>query len=1030
MNVSYSAMTSYATDRANFKTILEAALTQQAISIFDKIDESTRAYNAKESAKANQAVEKLCEAFRAWIKSDGSRKNEIETAFNKAFNSIKLPEHNGDHLTFPGLATGAGGFIPRSHQRDVVARLLTEQAGLIAHAVGFGKTLELTLTAFESKRTGLATKPCLVCDNASYSQFVDTIRRSYPQANLLVANTESISEKNRDRFLSQAATGNWDLIVMAQSHFDRIPNSPATEAKYFNKQLEELRRTKIEVAFLSGRPLQQRFITKALENEEQKLIKRLDNLKLRADDCLYWEQMGVDLLLIDECHKYKKIPFATNHRRVKGIDTNRSQRGERLLMKAMEIQGRRNGRGLIGASGTPVTNTMAEAWNLSRLFKPESATEFSVETFDEFVAAFCTKVTAMELNESNMKWRNVERLSKFVNGSSFIHFVRSAMDVKMDSSALNLSIPKLETGDIELAVVELTDETADILEGLSEIYEMYEKSTDKREFSWVPIMLMQVGAAASIDPRLIDPEAPDNPVSLVNTAVKEIVKIHGATEGAKSVQCVFLDRYNCMDTSILNTLKEGGLKAYKPEYDDADAAEGADATEEKEIAAPVVANGWNLYRDIRDKLIASGIPANQIAIVNDAKTDDQRKEMFNKANSGEIRVIMGSTAKLGTGVNIQTKLYAAHHIDPAGNLTPASMTQRNGRLLRDGNENKMVRSIYYGMKDTVTPGIYDRLRRKDAFISQVFSGKGVGMEFEDCGELRLEEMKAALISDKRQLQRAELIAQIREEKMKQEIAAERARSLGFALKRNESLRGLLIEKTLVRAEALATRIKASVSPVDLLADGANGRKLETVTFQIGDGEVKGGSVKEISKLIDAQIAAWKKEKMGGAVKYLGSIHLNGLRMSIRKELEGVTTNESKLIVEVPNPLSMGDTIGNTTKFGSAEALYKVLRSRYDMILNEPSKVQELISHTDKDIETARQHMEKCEKPDYSVVNEMQKRIETLEQDMRDNPAKRRGGKSAAIAKAKSEALADSQQGSGVDFNIPQIEISVTAGAAL
>jgi superfamily II DNA or RNA helicase len=342
----------------------------------------------------------------------------------------------------------------------------------------------------------------------------------------------------------------------------------------------------------------------------------------------------------------------------------------------------------------------------------------------------------------------------------------------MDSSALALNVPKHKTGDIELKAVELTDATADILDGLSGIYSEYEKSGKKEELSYVPIMLLQVGAAASIDPRLINREAPDDPESVVNQAAREIVSIYEETKEKKSTQLAFLDRYNRMDTSALDKVKKGGMSAYRPVYEDADAAEyGTEQKEEEEAV-----QHWDLYSDIKRKLVEAGIPAHEVAAVNQAKTDEERREMFDKVNRGELRVVIGSTQKLGTGVNVQQKLYAVHHIDPARDLTPASMRQRNGRVLRDGNENSEVRVIYYGMKDTVTPGIIDRLRRKSGFIGQVFSGKGMGMEFEDAVELNLESMKSALVSDKRQLQRAELIGELRDAKMKEEMAAERMRS--------------------------------------------------------------------------------------------------------------------------------------------------------------------------------------------------------------------------------------------------------------
>lgn len=1016
---SSSADSMYGTGRVNPREVIEAALSQTTMSVYDGGGrDDVKVYNAKESAKANQCVARLVEEFRSWLKQEDSRKILVSETFNRTFNAVKVSEYSGDHLTFPGLATGAGGFNPRTHQRNVVARMLSEQAGLVAHDVGFGKTLALTLIAMESRRVGLAKKPCIVCDNASYSQFVSTIRRAYPQANILVGTSENVSQKNRDRFISRVATGNWDLVVMAQSHFDRIPNSPDSEIRYINNQLEELRLTLSEVASLKGRTQQQRSISKALERQQQGLIERVKHLKTRGDDCMYWEQMGIDLLLVDEAHKYKKLPFATSHHRIKGVDTTKSQRGERMLIKVQELQAKRGGKGVIFATGTPVTNTLAEAWNMVRASRPQSAEDFEVRTFDEFVAAFTEKVTAMELNEANMRWRNVDRLSKFVNGHAFIQFVRSAFDVQMDSSALALNVPKHKTGDIELKAVELTDATADILDGLSEIYSEYEKSGKKEELSYVPIMLLQVGAAASIDPRLINREAPDDPESVVNQAAREIVSIYEETKEKKSTQLAFLDRYNRMDTSALDKVKKGGMSAYRPVYEDADAAEyGTEQKEEEEAV-----QHWDLYSDIKRKLVEAGIPAHEVAAVNQAKTDEERREMFDKVNRGELRVVIGSTQKLGTGVNVQQKLYAVHHIDPARDLTPASMRQRNGRVLRDGNENSEVRVIYYGMKDTVTPGIIDRLRRKSGFIGQVFSGKGMGMEFEDAGELNLESMKSALVSDKRQLQRAELIGELRDAKMKEEMAAERMRSLGYRIRIMTERVELVQTKTLKRSEATAKWVEANVTPVDPWAEKDQGR----ATLKIGSVESV-GTVKEIGKALELQIAKWRREPMSGAVKQLGRIEINGLPMSIRKELDSAVSRETKLIVEVNDPCNAGDVIGAASKFGTPDALFKVLRSRYDYAINQPSEVIRVIATMEKDLRALQSQRDEAPKPDRAKVEELEKKLGELEKDMRENPAQRRRKGSAETSAVQSAS--EPVKTWSADFE-PPIRIKVEPGVAI
>ncbi len=982
-----TALATYGTPRVGLDQILNAAIGQQQVKVYDTIGDN-QIYNPKESAKANERVAAIHTAWQAYLKQNEDRQKLIERSFNDHFNQVREPVYSGDHLTFPGLATGAGALDPRSHQRDATARALAEQAGTLAHAVGYGKTLSLALIAYESKRTGLANKPVIVCDNASYAQFVATVRQCYPQATLLCTTKDSINEKNRDRFLAQAATGNWDIILMAQSHFDRIPNSPATEVKHINRQLEELRRTKEELSRLSGKKQLERQVAKALASEEQKLLTRMRKLRDRGDDCFYWEQIGCDLLLVDEVHKYKKLPFATNHRNVKGIDTTKSQRGERLLMKAMEIQERRDGKGVITASGTPVTNTMAEAWNMIRLSNPKVLEQFSVTTFDEFVSFCCQKVVGMELNESNMKWRNVERLAKFFNGPSFVHFVRTGMDVKMDASVVKLDVPLLKGGQIELKVIEQTDSVAELLEGISEVYDAYEKSNRKADLSFVPIMLMQVGMAASIDPRLIDASAPDEPESLVNQAIEELLAIYHETSGQRSTQAIFLDRFNTMDTSALNALRKGNLDGLKAEYEDADlptdtVVEG----ETPEVPQEKEAGRWNLYAEIKQKLIARGIPAKEIAFVSDAKDDEARKTMFEAVNTGEIRIIGGSTQRLGTGVNIQRKLIAVHHLDPARDLTPASMTQRNGRIVRQGNENKEVRVIYYGMKDTVTPGVYHRLQRKDGFIAQVFANRGIGMEFEDAGEIRLEEMKASLISDKRQLRRAEMIAEIRELRLRAEMAQDRERALINSARMSERRLETYLTRSLPRALSTAKWMAANVTPVDVFLE------TEAVTIRL-PGEVVPTALplKEATKRITAKIAEWKRERLNGAVKQLGSIEINGLRMTVRKELAAIDTEETRLIVEVPHPEVRGFTLGEPMKFATPEALYRVLRARFDEVNREPESVKASIAEIERDVAGIREQLDQVQRPDLTRIAGLITELEELEKDMRENPAKRRSSR--------------------------------------
>jgi N12 class adenine-specific DNA methylase len=989
---SSAAQARYGTERASVREVVETALGQGRITIRDNGE-----YNAKETAKANQRVSNFAEAFVEWLALRDEQKRLVQAAFNRSFNAIKAPQYSGAHLTFPGLAAG---MIPRPHQRQAVSRMLQEQSGVIAHEVGFGKTLTLIVTAMESRRLGLAKKPLIVCDNASYPQFVATARQLYPLGRFLTSRVEDMGDANRDRFLTRAASSNWDVIFMAQSHFDRIPHSPETEIKFLSRQIEELRDAKRLLSELGGRSPQQRGITKALATEEQKLLNLVRTLNAdQKDSGVCWEDMGVDLLLVDECHRYKKVPFQTAHRRLKGVDATSSQRGERMLKKAMELQGRRQGRGVILASATPVTNTLAEAWNMVRLSRPQSLRDFNVPSFDAFVAAFAKKVTSMELNEATMTWRNVDRLAKFVNGPAFVQFVRSACDVQMDGKQLALDLPKLKSGAPELRVVPLSTPTANILAGLSSVYERYESAEKKDQLSFVPIMLLQVGAAASIDPRLVSASAPDDPKSVVNRAVKEVVSIYKST-APNGTQLLFLDRYNRMDCSALDGLSED-FDAWQPAIEDLDTPSA--------LSVDVVPSDWNLYDDIKAKLVASGIPANEVAAVTDAKDDAERRALFAKVNSGEVRVLIGSTQRLGTGVNVQRNLTAVHHLDPARDLTPASMRQRNGRILRAGNTNEEVQVIYYGMKDTVTPGIFDRLNRKAGFINQVFSGKGVGLEFDDAAELHLEDMKAALVSDRRQLQRAELLADLRDARMKVELAEESLGDLRTRISRGEERVRILKEMTLPRVQATADWVREHVRPLDVWGGVA---VPGTLLFRAGDIDLD-ASPKEVTKVLDSEIARWKREPAPNPGSPLVAVmHLNGMEMWLSKDSSesGEHKSDTKLVVEVPDPLNPNGRLGMPGRFGATDTLYKIARARYDFALSQPEECQRTIRHLEGDVAAFKAQIEAMEGPDIKRVHELEEELERLERDMRENPASRKPAKAKKVE--------------------PEIAVRISAGAVV
>lgn len=1016
--------------------IFQAVLDQQPIRITYTVgtkDEKKIIFDEQGTANSNERAEAMRQAWLKWVGGRADARQMIEDAYNDTFNNVVAPDPDGRALTFPGIATGPGALVPRPHQRNGVMRVLSEQAGVIAYGVGFGKTLVGILGAYEMKRTGAAQKPMILCDNANYAQFVETARNVYPSARILHSTDDDMKAENRERFKNRVATGDWDLVLMQRSHFERVPVSHETEVKWLQAELADLRAVKSaadENAKGSKNRTASGFarrMAKALERAEERLKEKLERMKERSDEGLTWEQLGVDFLVVDESHREKKIGFATKFD-VKGIDPNASGRGRGLLMKARHIQDRRGGRGVVGMTGTPCTNTMAEYWSALKLFHPRVCEDFGVERFDDFKTAFCMTEDALELNESNGRWRIVNRLSKFINGPAFIQFIRTGMDVKMDSAEVKLNVPKLVGGKIELCAVPLTDATFDKMDRLSKLYESYEKAQNKKELSWVPIVLMQCGLAASIDPRLVDAGAQDEAGSLARKLVENVATIYHQTRDRQATQCVFLDRYRTMDTSILRKVEKDGLGGVQIELEDADSLPGLDESESEDgevrtpAPEPEMSEGeFNLYRALRKQLVAAGIPENQIAIVHEAKDAQARRALFGRVDSGEVAVILGSSDKMGIGANYQRKLYAAHHFDPCRNMTPDQMEQRNGRILRDGNTNPEVRVIYYGMEDTVTPAIWHRLQRKTAFIKQGLAAKGVGVEFEDTGEIRLEEMKAALITDKRQMRRAELIAEIKEQKVQREVVFNRGQSLRENLSAIESdirVCGRNLPKAQERAAAYASHVAppfsrpaecaAVVEALNLRAPEQSTEKerevIEKCTKMLQ--ETKGvfvGDSKAVTKQLDALVQAWKILPLSQSQmkRELGTVTVNGLPLSLVKEqIRLITTDEDAicLVAYVGKPGQNGEWLPDTdvkpARFGSGEALLKLTQATAEQAALEPTGLTQRLGVLQQEREEAAKLVDSVQPFDESRLTQLQADLVALEKDMREKPFQRGGDRFA------------------------------------
>jgi N12 class adenine-specific DNA methylase len=793
----------FGTKRFYGHELLEKALNMRQIRVTDKIkdgDTERTLFNQKETLAAQMVVEKLQQEFTNWVNRHEDYSLKLQEEYNEHFNFYVTPKYNGQHLELPG---SSNVFQLRDYQKSVIWRMLQDRCGMIAHCVGAGKTLAMAATAMEMRRLGLAKKPLIVVQNSTLGQFPAQFRAMYPTANILVATPEDLEAKKRKVFMGRIASGDYDAIIMAQSSFDLIPDDPQRERQYMEDQMEELRESLYQVSESEGK---QGPSVKAIQRKLKSLEKRLkglrDKLAARQDDVLTFEQLGIDVMFIDEAHAYKKPPFTTKLTSIKGIDNSPSQKAAGLFLKTRHVQEKNGGKGVILATGTPVTNTLGEAWHMLNLSTPQLLEEFNVTTFDRFVAAFAQILPTIEMN-AGQRWVQRQVLSKFANGPELSRLIQSAWDVlTRDNLAAELEklgkkLPELKGGKTESVSVPLSPAVKSFNQFLKQVYDRYESLTgkEKQAYSWVPVVTYNAAKAAALDIRLVYPQAKDDPGSKVNTLVKRATDIYKKTDENKSAQLIFCDSFNHVNMSNLTRFVSGAMVEL-------------DIEEDSEAA---VIEDMFLYKDIKRKLIEQGVSEHEIAIVKDYKSTSQREALFERVNRGEVRVLIGSTAAMGIGVNVQKKLYAIHHLDTP--WLPADLEQRQGRLLRYGNENEYVEELAYGMENTLDAAIYAKIVRKAKFIWQVLSGQVSSREFEDpAGALIIsaEEQMASLSGDPRIFEKIELENTLRQLRMEKDAHADSvARSRDSKFKSQKEI-GELVDKTIPARKERLERIETLI----------------------------------------------------------------------------------------------------------------------------------------------------------------------------------------------------------------------------
>ena len=683
-SVSYNdvaAYTTYGTSRANAYKILEDSLNLRDVRIYDTIEDADgkerRVLNAKETTLAAQKQQAIREAFRDWIWKDPERRQTLVRQYNEEMNSTRPREYDGSHITFGGMNPA---ITLREHQKSAIAHVLYGGNTLLAHEVGAGKTFEMVAAAMEAKRLGLCQKSLFVVPNHLTEQWASEFLRLYPSANILVTTKKDFETHNRKKFCARIATGDYDAIIMGHSQFERIPISRERQERLLYEQIDEITEGIAEVQASGG----ERFTVKQLERTRKSLEARLEKLQAeeRKDDVVTFEQLGVDRLFVDEAHNYKNLFLYTKMRNVAGLSTSDAQKSSDMFAKCRYMDEITGNRGVIFATGTPVSNSMTELYTMQRYLQYERLQELNMTHFDCWASRFGETVTALELAPEGTGYRARTRFSKFFNLPELMNLFKEVADIKT-ADQLNLPTPEVEYHNI---VAQPTEHQQEMVKALSERASLVHSGTvDPSQDNMLKIT--SDGRKLGLDQRIINQMLPDEPGTKVNQCVENIMQIWRDGEADKLTQLVFCDistpQAKAPASKAAKTLDNPLLHAL----------EGTVPLPEQEPA-------FTVYDDIRQKLIAQGMPADQIAFIHEANTEVRKKELFSKVRTGQVRVLMGSTAKMGAGTNVQDRLVALHDLDCP--WRPGDLAQRKGRIERQGNQNPLVHVYRY-----VTEGTFD-----------------------------------------------------------------------------------------------------------------------------------------------------------------------------------------------------------------------------------------------------------------------------------------------------------------------------------
>lgn len=872
----------YGTSRVSAYKLIEDALNLKETKVFDQIVNSdgskTSVLNKKETMLAGQKQELLKEEFKNWIFNDQERRNRLVKLYNERFNSIRNREYDGSNLSFEGMNTK---IELRPHQRNAIARSLYGGNTLLAHVVGSGKTFEMVASAMEFKRLGMCSKSLFVVPNHLTGQIGREFMQLYPSANIMVADKKDFEPKNRKRFIGRIATGEYDAVVIGHTQFEKIPMSKEYQEKHIQDQIDEI----INYVEEYKHDRNQNFTVKQLEKTKKKLETRLEKLNdnFKKDDVITFEELGVDKLFIDEAHNYKNLYLYTKMRNVAGIGQSEAFKSSDMFMKCRYIDEMTGGKGIVFATGTPVSNSMTELYTMQRYLQYESLKKNNLEHFDSWASTFGETQSAFELSPEGTGYRVKTRFSKFYNLPELMSMFKEVADIQT-ADMLNLPTPEAH---YEVIKTLPSEEQKEILKSLSE------RADDVRNRVVEPdednmLKITNDGKKLALDQRLINPLLPDNPDSKVNVCVKNVFSIWDKTRENKSTQLLFSD---------MSTPKGDGE--------------------------------FNIYDDIREKLVAMGIPKEEIAFIHEANSDKQKDELFAKVRKGDVRILLGSTQKMGAGTNVQNKLIALHDLDVP--WRPADLEQRAGRIVRQGNENKEVSIYRYVTENTFDAYLWQTIENKQKFISQIMTSKTPVRVAEDVDEssLNYAEIKALATGDPKIKEKMDLDNEVTKLKMLEANYKSNRYRLEDKVAKN-------YPEEISRTEKLIEAVKKDIEDVEAKAEGEE--KFASITI--------GGE-----KILDKKLAGEKLLEAISKVKINESKVIGKYRNMDLEVSYNFFTNEHNF--------SLNGAAKHSGELGtSADGNITRLDNALEKMPERLKRLEEKLISTKEQLENAKEELEK------------------------------------------------------------------------